>query len=87
MGLDYETIMPYVFNFSTGSLLAVAGKGDVRIDNWLKYCTHMLEALHPGMTKLYIVDDINKGLANLEKESNVHSYSVLTETAAEMVGI
>ncbi len=85
MGLDYETIMPYVFNFSTGSLLAVAGKEDVRIDNWLKYCTHMLEALHPGMTKLYIVDDINKGLADLEKESNVHSYSVLTETAAEMV--
>lgn len=84
-GLDYATVTPYVLDFSTVGLLAIAGREGAGRHNWLKYSVDMLSTMYPGMSKVYVVDSIGKKLMSLKGSENVAAYSMIAEDAVKYI--
>lgn len=84
-GLDYATVTPYVMDFASIGLLAIAGREGAGRHNWLKYSVDMLSTMYPGMSKVYVVDSIGKKLASLKGADNVAAYTMITEDAVTYI--
>ena len=85
MGLDYGTVTPLVLDFSTLGVLVVSGREKSGRHNFLRYCVHMLEQVHPGTSEVYIVDGIRKKLSNLRDCPNVAQYDFLAPSVTTIV--
>lgn len=84
-GLDYATVTPYVMDFASVGLLAVAGREGAGRHNWLKYSVDMLHTMYPAKTKVYVVDGIGKELAALKESSNVVAYTRIADDAVKYI--
>lgn len=80
-GLDYSTVTPYVVDFATLGLLAITGRDKSGRHNWLQYSVSILNQQYPNMTKVYVVDGVNKRLRSLQNAPNTKAYSIITEDA------
>ena len=84
-GLDYATVTPYVLDFASAGLLAIAGREGAGRHNWLKYSVDMLSTMYPGMSKVYVVDSIGKKLASLKESDNITAYSMIADDAVKYI--
>ena len=84
-GLDYATVTPYVLDFASAGLLAIAGREGAGRHNWLKYSVDMLSTMYPGMSKVYVVDSIGKKLASLKESNNITAYSMIAEDSVKYI--
>ena len=84
-GLDYATVTPYVLDFASAGLLAIAGREGAGRHNWLKYSVDMLSTMYPGMSKVYVVDSIGKKLASLKESYNITAYSMIADDAVKYI--
>ncbi len=85
VGLDYATVTPYVIDFSSIGLLAIAGRENAGRHNWVKCSIDMLETMHSGKIKVYVVDGIGKRLTSLKNRDNVSEYSLIAESAVAYI--
>lgn len=85
IGLDYATVTPYVLDFSSAGLLAIAGREGAGRHNWLKYSVDMLSTMYPGMSKVYVVDSISKKLVSLKESDNIIAYSMIADDAIKYI--
>ncbi len=84
-GLDYATVTPYVLDFASVGLLAIAGREGAGRHNWLRYSVDMLDTMYPAKTKVYVVDGIGKKLASLKESSSIVKYSMLADDAVSYI--
>lgn len=84
-GLDYETVMPHILDFTAVGVLAVAGREGGGRHNWLRYVVNMLASMYPGQLKIYAVDSIGRRLAYLKEQEYTCGYSILTDDAIRYV--
>ena len=85
IGLNYATVTPFVLNFASAGLLAIAGRDGAGRHNWLKYSVQMLSTMYPGMSKVYVVDSIGKKLASLKESDNITAYSMIADDAVKYI--
>ena len=85
VGLDYATVAPYLLQFASMSLLAISGKEELGLYNWIAYVTSVLSIQYPKRTKLYVSDSVNKKLSFLKKFESTVAYSMLAEDAVSYV--
>ena len=85
VGLDYATVMPYAMDFSAIGLLAVTGRENAGRHNWVNCSIDMLDTMHPGKIKVYVVDGIGKRFASLKNRDNVTEYSLIAESAVAYI--
>lgn len=84
-GLDYATVTPYVMDFASLGVLAIAGREGAGRHNWIRYCVDMLETAYPGLTSVYAVDGITKKLSFFKGAANVAGYSMVAEEAVTFI--
>lgn len=84
-GLDYDTVMPHLLDFSSLGVLALSGRDGAGKHNWLRYAVDMLETAHPGQLSLYVADSIGKRLASLKDRESTRGYSILADEAVRFV--
>lgn len=84
-GLDYSTVTPCVVDFASLGLLGIAGRDKSGRHNWLRYSVSMLNQQYPGMTKVYVVDGVNKKLRSLQNAQNTVAYSIITDDAVAYI--
>lgn len=84
-GLDYATVTPYVLDFASLGLLAIAGREGAGRYNWLRYSVDMLSTMYPGKSKVYVVDSIGKKLVSMKERDNVIAYSMIADDAVKYV--
>lgn len=84
-GLDYASVAPYVLQFASTPLLAISGKEELGLYNWIAYVTSVLSIQYPKKTKLYVSDSVNKKLAFLKNFESTAAYSMLAEDAVSYV--
>ena len=85
IGLNYATVTPFVLDFASAGLLAIAGRDGAGRHNWLKYSVQMLSTMYPGMSKVYVVDSIGKKLASLKESDNITAYSMIADDAVKYI--
>ena len=84
-GLDYATVSPFVIDFASIGVMGVSGHEGSGRHNWIQYSIDMLDTMHPGALKLYIVDNIEKRLSSLKESDSVASYSMIAEDAVSVI--
>ncbi len=84
-GLDYSTVTPYVLDFASIGLLAIAGREGAGRHNWINYSVDMLSTMYPGRSKVYVVDSIEKKLTSIRESDNIVAYSMVPEDAVKYI--
>lgn len=85
VGLDYATVMPYVFDLRTLGVLAISGREGSGKHNFLRYLTCMYENMHPNSSEVYIIDGIRRKLADLKDQANVKHYAFMADSVKEVI--
>lgn len=84
-GLDYATVTPHILDFSAIGLLAVTGRNGAGKHNWVRYSLDMLDTMHSGKSKVYVVDSIEKKLSSFKNSNNMATYTMVAEEAVTYV--
>ena len=84
-GLDYATVTPVVIDLAAAGVLAIAGREGSGRHNWVRYSVDMLATRYPGMSKVYVIDNIAKRLAFLKDYDNVAEYSMIVEDGVKYI--
>lgn len=85
VGLDYATVMPYVFDLRTLGVLAISGREGSGKHNFLRYLTCMYDNMHPNSSEVYIIDGIRRKLADLKDQANVKHYAFMADSVKEVI--
>lgn len=85
VGLDYATVMPYVFDLRTLGVLAMSGRDGSGKHNFLRYLTCMYDNMHPNSSEVYIIDGIRRKLADLKDQANVKHYAFMADSVKEVI--
>lgn len=85
VGLDYATVMPYVFDLRTLGVLAMSGRDGSGKHNFLRYLTCMYDNVHPNSSEVYIIDGIRRKLADLKDQANVKHYAFMADSVKEVI--
>ena len=85
VGLDYATVMPYVFDLRTLGVLAISGRDGSGKHNFLRYLTCMYENMHPNASEVYIIDGIRRKLSDLKDQTNVKHYSFMADSVKDVI--
>lgn len=86
IGLDYGTVSPVTLQLnSLGSPLTVTGREGMGRHNFFKYIISMLDRKHHDQTDVYVIDSINKRLADVSKTDNIKAYEFMPEKAEDII--
>lgn len=85
VGLDYATVMPYVFDLRTLGVLAMSGRDGSGKHNFLRYLTCMYENMHPDSSEVYIIDGIRRKLSDLKGQANVKQYAFMADSIKDII--
>ena len=85
LGLDYETVEPVVRNLRKAGCLSLSGGAAEAQSTYLTGIIRQMDAVYPGKTKVWILDNIDRMLRPLENMSNVVKYSINTVETPEIV--
>jgi S-DNA-T family DNA segregation ATPase FtsK/SpoIIIE len=84
-GLDYATVTPFVLDFASLGVLAVTGSEGSGRHNWIKYSVDMIATRYPNMSKVYVLDSVEKKLISMKENNNVVLYSMIAEDAIKYI--
>lgn len=85
VGLDYDSVSPYIFDLSALGVLAISGREDSGKSNIVKFITCILELAHPNASEVFIVDGVGRKLSALKERANVVSYDILPDKGVEHI--
>ncbi len=85
LGMDYETVEPFVFDFKSNNVVAFSGKNQAVSLSFVKYIVKMFEQFQLDSTEFYIFDNIERKLSDLQNMSNVQSYEFMPSRAVEII--
>lgn len=86
IGLDYGTVSPVTLQLnSLGSPLTITGREGMGRHNFFKYIISMLDRNYHNQTDVYVIDSINKRLADVSKTDNVNAYEFMPEKAEDII--
>lgn len=86
IGLDYGTVSPVTLQLnSLGSPLTVTGREGMGRHNFFKYIISMLDRKYHDQTDVYVIDSINKRLADVSKTDNIKAYEFMPEKAEDII--
>lgn len=83
VGIDYASVMPFVLDIKSLGTIAVSGREGAGRHNFITYMVRGNEKVHPGRSKVYVVDNIKRRLSHLSDDENVVAYSLLQDQAFE----
>lgn len=84
-GLNYSTVSPYILNLSKMGALAISGRNSMGKHNFIRYIVKMIEDYYADNAKIYLVDSINRKLADLKENPVITQYEVLADKGTEIV--
>ena len=83
IGLDYSTVNPVTLNLAKlSSPLVLTGKDEMGQPEFMKYLINSLSGMD---TQIYILDDMDKELADFKDAPNVVEYSMLHSKSVDYV--
>lgn len=86
IGLDYGTVSPVTLQLnSLGSPLTITGREGMGRHNFFKYILSMLDRKYHNQTDVYVIDSINKRLADVSKTDNINAYEFMPEKAEDII--
>ena len=86
IGLDYGTVSPVTLQLNNlGSPLTVTGREGMGRHNFFKYIISMLDRKYHDQTDVYVIDSINKRLADVSKTDNIKAYEFMPEKAEDII--
>ena len=86
IGLDYGTVSPVTLQLnSLGSPLTITGREGMGRHNFFKYIISMLDRNYHDQTDVYVIDSINKRLADVSKTDNINAYEFMPEKAEDII--
>lgn len=86
IGLDYGTVSPVTLQLnSLGSPLTITGREGMGRHNFFKYIISMLDRNYHNQTDVYVIDSINKRLADVSKTDNINAYEFMPEKAEDII--
>ena len=83
-GLDYETVQPLMVNLAnTGTMAFCGGEKGIQY-RFIQYLLRAADESFPGRIEVRIVDDAERKLGSLQKESFTKAYSLISSDACRM---
>lgn len=79
VGLNYDTVSPFVLNLSNLGAIAITGKAGSGKSNFIKYLAASMEKHNPKSLNIYITDNIERKLAVLKDKVAIKSYSLIPD--------
>lgn len=85
IGIDYETVTPFLLNLAQVGCFAISGKEELGKDNFVKYIMSMLDRIYSKQSQVYIIDGIERELSGLKEKKNTETYSLIPEDAVKII--
>lgn len=85
VGLNYGNVSPFVLNLASLGVLTVTGREASGRSNFIRYMLSAMENRCADKVDAYVIDNIDRKLTSVQDNSIVKSYSIIAETAVEMV--
>lgn len=85
IGLDYETVTPFLIDFKSIGVLAITGRPHFGRSNFLRYLIKAAQAIHSTKVEFYVVDGIDPKLETVQTSHNVKEYVLLPDQAIQIV--
>ncbi|MBO4888411.1 MAG: type VII secretion protein EssC [Firmicutes bacterium] len=85
IGLDYETVKPFVLNLAAAGTLALSGRDGGGYHERMIRLLQMTDKLYPGKIKVYVVDGVERRLEKLRAVNFVRSYTVDAEASCMII--
>ena len=85
IGLDYETVTPFLIDFKSIGVLAITGRPHFGRRNFLRYLIEAAHTVHSTKVEFYVVDGIDRKLHGTQSSPNVKEYVFLPDQAIQTV--
>ena len=85
IGLDYETVTPFLVDFKSIGVLAITGRPHFGRRNFLRYLIEAAYTVHSTKVEFYVVDGIDRKLHSIQSRPNVKEYVFLPDQAIQTV--
>ena len=85
IGLDYETVTPFILNLAAVGTLAVSGRDESGYHERVISLLQMANKLYPGRIQVHVVDGVERRLEKLRTERFVSSYTLNAEAVCPII--
>lgn len=85
IGLDYETVTPFLIDFKSIGVLAITGRPHFGRRNFLRYLIEAAHTVHSTKVEFHVVDGIDRKLRDIQSSPNVKEYVFLPDQAIQTV--
>lgn len=85
IGLDYETVTPFLIDFKSIGVLAITGRPHFGRRNFLRYLIEAAYSIYSKQIEFHVVDGIERKLYDVQNRSNVKEYVFLPDQAIQTV--
>ena len=85
LGIDYTRVEPFVVELNTLGIMGVSGRVASGKHNFLRYVINALDYVYKDKTDVYILDNIQRKLSDMNGCDNVKAYEILSDRAKEII--